>query len=176
MGDLTSVQQDCFCLQAQLREPNASVVGQAPINTKGDIVADVQFDVVYLGEAAAVLRVVPADDEDDEEAASQPLFVLQKSGTQSLPILVRAAMTLHGHSEPGATLRVVTEGGVTPGWQRTSAGLVRLPCEMWHAPSTQSPLFKRAEAVHRRMYAHNKQSARAGHCLQCPCMRPCTAT
>ena len=84
-----------MALQAQLREPNASAVGQAPINTKGNIIADVQFEVIYLGEAAAVLRGVPADDEDDQEAAQQPLFVLQKAGTETLQIVVRGQPKLH---------------------------------------------------------------------------------
>ena len=72
-------------MQAQLREPNVSVVGDAAVDTKGDIIADVQFEVLYLGEEAAVLQLVPADDEDDEEAAEQPLFVLRNTGAQSLP-------------------------------------------------------------------------------------------
>ena len=102
-------------------------MGQAPINTKGDIIADVQFEVVYLGEAAAVLRGVPADDDDEQQAAQQALFVLQKAGTETLQIVVRAQHScIHAWAQR------------SPGWQ---AWQCRWLCTVRMAP----PVGGRAE-------------------------------
>ena len=43
-------------VQAQLRQPNVSIVGRAAVDTKGPVVQDVNFSVIFVGERAAVLR------------------------------------------------------------------------------------------------------------------------
>ena len=64
-----------------------AVVGKAPINTKGEVKYDVSFEIVFLGERAAVLRNLPDPEEDDD--SEQPLYVFRKTGAEALQELVR---------------------------------------------------------------------------------------